>query len=149
MKIDPKIRFWKHVNKTDSCWLWIGGTDKDGYGSFRLNEHVRAHRFSWEINIGPIPEKLCVLHQCDVKTCINPDHLFLGTRKDNTADAVKKNRLARGERCGQAKLTERQVVAIRLSLLPQIEIAKIYNISRASVCYIKKRVNWKHVRGKT
>jgi hypothetical protein len=148
MRIDPKIRFWRHVNKTDTCWLWLGYIDKDGYGSFRVNEHVRAHRFSWEINYGcPIPTGLCVLHQCDIKACVNPDHLFLGTRKDNTADAVRKNRMARGERCGQAKLTEIQVRAIRLSLLPQIEIARIYNISRASICMIKKRRIWKHIKG--
>lgn len=91
--IPPEIRFWKYVNKTDSCWEWIGARRRDGYGRIRVgNFFEAAHRFSWELVYGDIPSDLCVLHRCDVRFCVNPDHLFLGTNRDNIDDMVKKGR---------------------------------------------------------
>lgn len=90
--MDIVDRFFKHVDKTDACWLWIGAKSR-GYGYFRVfGKSVRAHHFSWETRYGKIPEKLCVLHKCDVPACVNPDHLFLGTQIDNIRDRDQKGR---------------------------------------------------------
>lgn len=98
-------RFWKKVNKTDLCWVWIGtnnGSKHDPkrkwpYGQIRakINDkwfHVQAHRISWEINHGPIPDHFWVLHHCDNTLCVRPDHLFLGNAMKNTEDMIVKNR---------------------------------------------------------
>lgn len=93
-----KERFWSRVKKTDSCWNWIGGISPSGYGRFSigLRGHF-AHRKSYEINIGRIPNNLCILHKCDNRHCVRPDHLFLGTRLDNARDMVNKGRSIRGD----------------------------------------------------
>ena len=74
------------------CWLWGGGKNKKGYGQFFLNSRRLAHRVSYELFVGPIPDKLCVLHTCDAPSCVNPNHLWLGTNQDNINDRVKKGR---------------------------------------------------------
>jgi hypothetical protein len=89
-------RFWDKVIRIPehTCWEWIGHQDKDGYGRLRVNyEDLRAHRVSWELhNKKKIPPKLMVLHRCDNPSCINPDHLFIGTNTDNMQDAMAKGR---------------------------------------------------------
>ncbi len=114
-------RFWEKVNKTESCWLWTGATCNGGYGYFAImkpKKHcVVAHRFAWELVIGPITEEgIEVCHNCptgDNPLCVRPDHMFLGTQKDNLVDAVDKGRMDSGENSYQAKLTNDQVRAIR------------------------------------
>lgn len=92
--IEP--RFWAKVKKTESCWLWIGYRSRRGYGSIRGRPEIKgmqqAHRASWEINRGPIPKGMHVLHRCDNTSCVNPDHLFLGTHGDNMRDMFAKGR---------------------------------------------------------
>ena len=79
-------RFWSKVNKTESCWLWMASTVWNGYGRFRVGSTLqRAHRISWELYNGPIPDGLSILHSCDTPACVRPDHLFLGTQEDNPA----------------------------------------------------------------
>lgn len=87
-------RFWKYVDKksNNECWNWIGACCR-GYGLIRINrKNILSHRFSWGIHFGRIPEGLCVLHECDNRRCVNPNHLFLGTNQDNVDDKVNKNR---------------------------------------------------------
>jgi hypothetical protein len=89
-------RFWKRVHKSDGCWEFSGGRHQFGYGLIQANHKcVGAHRVSWEIHFGPIPDGLWVLHACDNPSCVRPDHLFLGTVGDNTRDASAKGRLHR------------------------------------------------------
>lgn len=138
-----KSRFWEKVDKGDGCWLWTAGTVR-GYGMFGVHRKpIAAHRLSWIIAFGDIPDGILVCHKCDVRGCVRPDHLFLGTIADNIADCVAKGRNAKGdkhwtrtdpwklpignehwsrrmpeltaygERNGQAKLTVEDVKAIR------------------------------------
>jgi hypothetical protein len=86
-------RFWNKVEKTETCWNWVGAK-RHGYGVIKINhKSISTHRFSYEINIGQIPEGLLVCHSCDNPSCVNPDHLFLGTYSDNMIDARNKERL--------------------------------------------------------
>jgi hypothetical protein len=87
-------RFLSHVCKTDSCWIWTGAVGNNGYGGFgfRGSMNARSHRVSWILFRGEIPDKIKVLHKCDVRRCVNPDHLFLGSTADNAADMVRKGR---------------------------------------------------------
>jgi hypothetical protein len=105
-------RFWSKVDKECSeffdCWEWTGGKTVDGYGLFKLNgRHVLAHRVSYEIEVGKIPDGMLVLHKCDNPSCVNPDHLYTGTNQDNANDRMKRNRT-------HHKITEEQVVSMRL-----------------------------------
>jgi hypothetical protein len=93
--VPAEERFWKKVNKTEDCWLWLGHLQR--YGRFkpqgiRNSPQVLAHRYSYELHFGPIPIGMNVLHKCDNPACVNPDHLFLGTQKDNVIDMMNKGR---------------------------------------------------------
>lgn len=162
-------RFWSKVNKDgplpdqsiypglDRCWLWTAGT-VNGYGEFAYSRrNDRAHRFAWKITNGEIPGGLCVLHKCDVRLCVNPNHLFLGTREDNITDKVSKNRQARGEilasgrrgeLSGKAKLTMAQVIEIRGLRTAGVllrDIARQFNIGISTVRGIANRTRWQSV----
>jgi len=92
------IRFWSKVDKTGDCWLWTAAQNRHGYGDFYVSRtfHTMAHRFSWALHYGPIPEGLFVCHRCDTPLCVRPDHLFVGTTQDNMADMMRKGRHRHG-----------------------------------------------------
>ena len=92
-------RFWKKVDKAFGCWLWTGSVHKSGYGQFRyMGKTQPAHRVSYELFVGPIPEGLDVLHSCDERRCVNPAHLRPGTDLDNSRDKVERGRCAKTRR---------------------------------------------------
>lgn len=143
-------KFWSKVNicGADKCWFWLASKDKDGYGYFRYNgKNDKAHRVSWIIINGPIPDGLCVLHKCDNPGCVNYNHLFIGTTKDNVVDMFNKGRAnkVKGEKHGGSKLTEAQVIQIREDSRTHEKIAKTYNVYRTVITKIKNRQIWKHV----
>lgn len=158
------------------CWLWLLSCGNHGYGQLGWYGRKRtAHRLSWQAHRGDIPVGLCVLHKCDVRSCCNPDHLFLGTRQDNMADMVAKGRstagdknptkrpevaaklhgagngmwgkghLIAGERQGVSKLKEAEVRAIRSASGGQREIAAQYGVSRSLVGMIRQRIIWRRL----
>lgn len=143
-------RFWDKVRlgSPNECWEWLAHRNHTGYGTFRLNgKEQKAHKASYQLNVGAIPEGMCVCHHCDNPSCINPAHLFLGTQVDNVADRDAKGRQAKlkGENNGRAKLTDADVLAIRDSGLSQNEIAAEYGVSQTVVSNIKIRKSWKHI----
>lgn len=139
-------RFWKKVIKSPDggCWTWHGTGDRDGYGHIGVGGKTRlAHRVSWQLHYGNIPDGLFVLHHCDNPSCINPTHLFLGTAKDNMRDMVNKDRSAKKSRAYKSrntKLSQSDVQDIRLLYdtgdFSQAEIAESYGISQRYVSYI-------------
>jgi hypothetical protein len=140
--------FWSRVDVKEggSCWLWRGGLFETGYGAFRHNGQTQlAHRFAAVLNFGPIPDGLNVCHKCDVKACVNPEHLFLGTHRDNMLDASVKGRMAHGERTGGAKLTAKDVSEIRQSTMTHAWLARHYGVDDSNIYCIRKRKTWKHL----
>lgn len=106
-------RFFRNVAKSDTCWMWTGRRDGNGYGQFKIvgvSSHF-AHRHSWEMVHGTVPDGYSVCHRCDTPACVNPDHLFLGTQRVNVLDAAMKGRLAFGKHLN--KLTEAEKSEIR------------------------------------
>jgi hypothetical protein len=115
---DVAERFWSLVDRSGECWLWVGSKGTGGYGHFFPSEGklARAHRFAWELTHGPVPDGLCVLHDCpggDNPACVRPEHLYLGTQQVNVDDMIAKGRQATGARLPHTKLTDVQVREIR------------------------------------
>lgn len=148
--------FWSNVNKgvASECWNWKGTIRQNhGYGCFNTYEGklVTAHRCSWEIAFGPIPDGLIVCHHCDNKRCVNPDHLFLGTSKENSRDMMEKNRQSRGEHRYNAVISEETAkkiideLTIDMKRGRQSEIARKFSISFIIVNHIKTGKTWKHL----
>ena len=130
-------RFWAKVKKTRRCWIWTG-TTPNKYGMIRCPPMRPAHRVSWEIHYGPIPKDMCVLHRCDNPPCVRPDHLFIGTKKDNALDSVAKGRNVR-----RWWLTASDVRAIRGLHIPYVVttkmLAKRFGVSAGHIQNILSR----------
>ena len=144
----PRRGFLNRIEKTKSCWLFTGTVLKNGYGQVNCyGKRWRAHRLSYVYHRGPIPNGLLVLHKCDVKNCVKPSHLFLGTSKDNTQDAVAKGRLTGpvGVRNHHAKLDNAKVKAIRKSNASRQALADRYGVSVSTISDAKRGILWRHV----
>lgn len=150
-KRTPEERYWSFVAKTDNCWLWTGGKDQKGYGGFM---GMKAHRFGWQLQNGPIPPGLLCCHHCDNPSCVRPDHLFIGTPKDNSQDMVAKGRVQRAcrGRVGMAaynsRLTDDNVREIRLLLASGLSFTKIgrrFGVTKMPIQDIAHRRRWTHV----
>lgn len=145
-RLSPIERFWRSVVKTNKCWLWVAGTDTNGYGQFSIkSKAVLVHRFSYELHKGKIPyhdsyHGICVLHTCDTPNCVNPDHLILGTQIENIKDRDLKMRMNR-------KIDKKIANTIRSLHIPrkvsQASLAKKFGISRSTVEDIIHNRIWK------
>lgn len=135
----------------DSCWLWSGSLAPDGYGKVKLNnKFTSAHRLSWMIHHGEIPEGKIIMHKCDNRACVNPNHLHLGTTQENTIDCINKKRKnpAMGEKLPQSKLNEVSVKAIRDASrrgVSQAKIAKTFGLCQQAIHKVVSRKTWNHV----
>jgi hypothetical protein len=145
-------RFWRNVKKTRTCWLWIGTADKGSYGHIgtggRKGIALKPHRLSWAIHHGPVPPGFHVLHRCDVRSCVRPSHLFLGTHADNMADKTAKNRQRKGAMVPSARLTARAVRFIRkrhANGWSNVRLAEHYHVNRSTISLIVNHLRWKHV----
>ena len=143
------VRFWSRVDKSagpDGCWIWMGGRARDGYGRVQVNRRsTGSHRVAYVLANRPILDTQFVLHRCDVRSCVNPAHLFLGDHQDNADDRNRKQRQARGSRQGLARLTESQVVEIRASAGRIIDLARRFGVAQRTIRNVIARETWKHV----
>ena len=139
------------IGDKNECWNWKAALDKRGYGAFTYNESRRcAHRYSYEFYKEEIPDGLCVCHTCDNPSCVNPNHLFLGTQKDNLQDMTQKGRRTCGEDSHYAKLTENDVRQIRklyaTGKYTREQLSIMYDVSKGQIRRIVLYKLWKHIK---
>lgn len=144
----PEELFNRAIPEPNSgCWLWLGAVDKYGYGIVKSRPNTYAHRASYAVHCGEIAPGGCILHSCDQPSCINPQHLRVGTQFDNSQDRVKRGR-ARGPKGvahGSAKLTDDDVRAIRIDPRSSSKVGAEYGVHRAQIGRIRSRQLWSHV----
>ena len=148
------VRFFRKVDKTETCWVWTGNTSRNGYGSIQSggkgSATLSAHRLSYEMHKGQIPNGYVVMHSCDNPSCVNPDHLSVGTFKENTADMIVKGRkrttAPRGADNGKAKLNDSLVRYIRQSERNTASIARELNLSANCIRGVRIGRTWSHVK---
>ena len=152
--LSEEDRFWEKADKKgeDECWEWLAGKNYKGYGVFRFDDNGKlgyiAHRASWKIHFGCRPKHLLVLHHCDNPSCVNPNHLFLGTNQDNMNDMSNKKRSTWGEKSWTSKLTSLDVRKIRNE--PErwgviTHLAKEFNVATSTISQIRKNITWKQL----
>ena len=159
---DHAERFWAKVRKSAGCWTWSGACNRAGYGQFKLSgRQLGAHRVAWELENGPIPEGMSVLHRCDNPPCVRHDHLFIGSAQDNMTDKARKGRTYRGgptapatgEQNGNSKLMEKDAQHIRALYVrggrgttrsgpTQKELAQRFGITQTVVSKILRGELW-------
>lgn len=149
---DPTENFYSKimVDPNSGCWLWTAALDVGGYGVFGIGQKLaRAHRFAWEMISGPIPSGLCALHKCDIRACCNPDHIFIGTRQDNSTDMVLKGRhrpvFIKGEDSASARLNTEQVLAIRADRRSAEKLSPVYGVCPSTIRAVRRRETWSHI----
>lgn len=152
------LNFWLRVQRggDGECWLWVGWIRHDGYGALTVRgRHWAAHRLAYVLVNGEIPAGAFILHSCDERRCCNPAHLRIGTREDNTQDAIDRDRLARGERAarrgeqhGCAKLTDAAVREIRSAYAAgtkQEQLAQRFGVRQQTISRVVTKKGWPHV----
>ena len=149
---DVKGRLLQHisVDPGTGCWVWTGSLHRTGYGRLMFgpakSRRARfAHRVSYEVHVGPIPDGMYVLHRCDNPPCVNPEHLSLGTQFDNMGDAATKGRVSRGEARHNVRLTAEQARSIREDPRGHTAVAREYGVGYTTVKAIRDGRTWKHV----
>lgn len=144
-----KSRINKNVtlDSETGCWMWARGKDRYGYGYIKCpGIRLRAHRYAYEAFVGPIPDGMFVCHRCDVRACVNPEHLFIGTHRDNMADCATKGRNVHGERHPGAKLSQgavAKIFALRAQGASQSKIAARFGVSQQLVSRVLMRQCWR------
>ena len=150
-----EVRFWRRVEKTDGCWWWIPAKSANKYGLIQLggvgSKSVTTHRFSYELHNGEIPEGMIVMHSCDNPSCVNPDHLSLGTHKDNVADMIAKGRRGDPKVVGvdhpKAVLNEHKVRYIRANpSKSHAQLARELGVGANTVRGVRTGRTWSHVK---
>ncbi len=145
--------FLHNIKKSASgCWVWRGRITSGGYGQMAMfGRRLWAHRLSYLLHVGDISKSLMVLHSCDNRCCVNPDHLRLGTALDNTQDMMQRGRAnkraLKGSENPRSKITEKDVIKIRklgATGIAHYKLAKKFNISRSSISTIIRKESWKH-----
>lgn len=136
--------FWKRVTQSPKCWIWNGGTNKMGYGFYGRR---KAHRMAWEFTYGEIPKGQCVCHTCDVRNCVNPSHLFLGTTAENNYDMLAKGRGVnpKGEAHGMSRLSVLEVCEIKALAKPgnYSSLARDFGVSVQQISRIANGQQWR------
>ncbi len=144
------VRFWEKVRKTSTCWLWVGSKNKWGYGSIS-NGHksLKAHRVALELLGEKIPRGMCVLHRCDTRACVNPNHLSIGTTQDNINDRNAKGRQARGASSGRSRLSESDVIKMRElhsnNGARPCELGKMFGVTQQQAGRVIRGASWSHI----
>ena len=150
-------RFWSHVDKSGDCWMWTGSKGSANtqsplaYGQFGVSHNgrlksYRAHRLSWMLHNGDIPDGKIVMHDCDVPLCVKPDHLRLGTHLDNVRDRDRKGRCQQGETHYDSRLTPDQVLAIfDDKKTSNSELGRRYGVHNTNIMKIRQGRNWKRL----
>lgn len=149
-------RFFRYFEKTDGCWIWTGKSmSKKGYAQIQIggkgSPKILAHRLSYQIHKGEIPDGMVVMHKCDNPSCVNPDHLEVGSQSQNIKDAfLRKRKTAKpphkfGESHYASKMKEADVLLIRESKERTADLALKYSVSKSAIERIKNRVTWKHL----
>lgn len=144
-------RFITKIHKTASCWNWIAGKGWNGYGRFKFQgKMIKAHRFSYLLYIGDIPENMLILHSCNNRACVNPEHLLLGNHTQNMQHRQESNRQVQGEKHHQAKLTDKKVKEIRKlyssQKISQKKLSEKYNIGTTQISRIINNQNWRNLK---
>ena len=146
-------KFMAKVKKTRGCWNWAGCIDPFGYGHICFKSgkvHIqKAHRFAYLLHVGDIPKGKMVLHTCDNRRCVNPDHLYVGTQSNNMKDMWNRERRPRntGEANGLSKLTEKQVREIKgMNHVTAVNLGRMYNVSEHTISAIRTGRSWSHVK---
>lgn len=141
------------VDPINGCWLWTGARNTSGYGAVRVGQRTTSpHRAVFQLATDvPVPSTLDICHRCDVRHCVNPDHLFVGTRADNMADCARKGRIRTpnlaGDECPASKLTSEAVLEIRHSAEPARVLAARFGVSTSAVKIARAGKVWRSVGG--
>lgn len=156
-------RFWEKVDigSKNECWNWLGSKHRRGYGHFgAIKKVLYAHRVSWELHFGNIPDGVGVCHNCDNPSCVNPNHLFLGNQSDNITDAYKKGRInvlegelwhsvhresKSGESNGFHKLTEEEVRIIKSRKYTSKKLSQMFGVTQGAIYHVLSGRNWKYI----